>query len=329
MRNASLALILGALTLAVTPSYADDWAAVRLRGAVFALSDGQWVQLARGDIISDDRVIKSAPASRVTLARGAETIEIGPASTVQISDRAGFTTIYNHEGTVGVDAEVRNVQHFAVQTQFLAAVVKGTAFTVSTNSDGSTVAVVRGAVSVDDHFHDGAVLVPAGQQVSSSDAPIRANDIVPIAADSPRPPAPAAAELALLPKPPSSNQGTPSGNGNSGNGNSGNGNSGNGNGGNGNSGNGNGGNGNSGNGNSGNGNSGNGNGGNGNGGNGNGGNGNSGNGNSGNGNGGNDDDGNDDDGVSGNGNSGNGNGNSGNGNSGNGNGKGKSGKGKH
>ena len=138
-----------ATALSLSTSIADDWTAVRLRGGVFALENGAWVQLERGSVISDDRVIKSAPGGRITLVRDAETIELGPDTTAQISDRAGFTTVYNHEGTVGIDAQARNVQHFAVQTPFLAAVVKGTAFTVQSGSQNATVTVTRGTVEIE------------------------------------------------------------------------------------------------------------------------------------------------------------------------------------
>ncbi|HEV7276541.1 MAG TPA: FecR domain-containing protein [Devosiaceae bacterium] len=317
----SLAAVLGAST-----ALADDWTAVRLRGGVFALENGAWTQLVRGSVVSDDRVIKSAPGGRITLVRGAETIELGPETTAQISDRSGFTTVYNHEGTVGIDAEARNVQHFAVQTHFLAAVVKGTAFTVQSSPTASTVTVARGSVEVDDEQNGSTVSVSSGQQVSSSQgAPITSDSVVVAPPNAPKPPAPAENQPPVTQFSQAADQvidgqrasgtvdsstngafGGGNGNGNSGNGN------GNGNGGgngNGNSGNGNG-NGNGGG--NGNGNSGNGNG------NGNGGG--NGNGNSGNGNG--------NGGGNGNGNSGNGNGNgggNGNGNSGNGNGNGNGG----
>ena len=181
-----------AVVLSASTAMADEWTVVRLRGGVFALESGAWVQLERGSVVSDERVIKSASNGRVTLVRDAETIELGPDTTAQIEDRSGFTTVYNHQGTVGIDAEARNVQHFAVQTPFLAAVVKGTAFTVQTSAKASTVTVDRGTVQVDDEQFDTSVSVVAGEQVSSSDAPITDNSIVPAPADAPKPPAPAA-----------------------------------------------------------------------------------------------------------------------------------------
>ncbi|WP_332690651.1 FecR domain-containing protein [Devosia sp.] len=183
-----------ALIMSPAGAVADDWTAVRLRGGVFALENGAWVQLFRGSVVPDDRVIKSAPDGRITLVRGQETIEFGPDTTAQIADSAGFTTVYNHAGTVGVDAEARNVQHFAVQTSYLAAIVKGTAFTVATSEEGSTVAVARGVVAVADTRADSSVYVEAGQQVSTGVTPIAFDNIIARAINAPAPPAPAATQ---------------------------------------------------------------------------------------------------------------------------------------
>jgi hypothetical protein len=205
VRKPAVAIVLSWLAvLGVSTAVADDWTAVRLRGGVFALESGAWTQLVRGSVVSDDRVIKSAPGGRITLVRGAETIELGSDTTAQISDRSGFTTVYNHEGTVGIDAEARNVKHFAVQTPFLAAVVKGTAFTVQSSSTASTVTVARGTVEVEDEQNDTRVDVAAGEQVSSSqDAPITAESVVAASPNAPEPPAPAARQQQVSPSNPS------------------------------------------------------------------------------------------------------------------------------
>ena len=196
--NSRVTFILGAI-LALGSSgmaWADDWEVTRVRGGVFVLTGGQWEQLLRGSVVDDDRVIKSAPGSRATLVRGSEAIEIGPDTTIQVEDAGGYTTVYNHAGMVGVDAEARNVQHFAVQTPFLAAIVKGTAFVVRSDSRQSTVAVTRGNVEVDDEVHGTSVNLVAGQEVSSGVAPITTAQVVPLSQSLPPPPAPVARPVA-------------------------------------------------------------------------------------------------------------------------------------
>jgi hypothetical protein len=157
--------ILAIVILSTTSAFADDWVATKLRGKVIQLVDNEWVPLKRNDIVSDDRAVRTLVGGWVTFQRDAETIELGPNTQIRIHDGDGerFTTVEEHFGTVSVEAEVKNVQHFAVQTPFLAAVVKGTKFTVKSGKAGSSVKVMRGAVAVEavaDHSH---VIVKAGQ----------------------------------------------------------------------------------------------------------------------------------------------------------------------
>ena len=67
--------------------------------------------------------------------RRLETLDLGPDTQVQIHDRGTAakpnTVVQQHFGTVSVEAQVENVQHVAVETPYLAAVVKGTRFTVT------------------------------------------------------------------------------------------------------------------------------------------------------------------------------------------------------
>lgn len=268
-------------------AFADDWMVIRLRGQVLQHVDGEWLKLSRGGMVPDDRVIRTLKTGNVELQRGNETITIGPETQIQIFDEASikpFTTVKQYFGTVTVKAEVRQVQHFAVQTPYLAAVVKGTRFVVTSDDTGADVAVKRGHVFVEDKATKEAVTLSVGQSASVGDAApsmmvggwgIGDPEPVTPAADATDKTSPKAAERNASSQ--SANNGNADARSSGNSGNSGQGNNGNGNNGNGNSGN----NGNSGQGNNGNGN---GNSGQGNGGGGNG-NGNSGQGNSGNSNG--------------------------------------------
>ena len=251
--------VLGSLSF---NAVADDWTATKLRGTVMQLVEGDWVKLERGAAVPDDRVIRTL-GGRITLVRGAETIELGPNTQVQIFDREGrrpFTTVRQHFGVVVVEAEVRDVQHFAVQTPYLVAVVKGTRFVVRSGESNSEVVVERGAVAVEDSETGSSVVLGVDQSATASPGEpmeVAGRGVLPAVVDKHGSPVdlvnPAGDEV----------QGASAGNGDSGKGNgnsskadnsgTGNGNSGHGNSGHGNSGNGNPGNGN-GNGNSGNGN---------------------------------------------------------------------------
>ena len=158
-----------ALCLSPAGVLAGDWTVTKLRGPVFALdAANNWVPLQRGDVVSDRRQLQTAPNGRVTLTRDGQSIDLEPDTRVQIVDFAGDrkTTVWEHKGTVSVDAEAKDVQHFSVQTPFLAAVVKGTRFTVTADANGSAVDVSRGRVEVQDITNGLSVAVGAGQSAS-------------------------------------------------------------------------------------------------------------------------------------------------------------------
>src|SRR3569833_1241209 len=146
---------LAAAILMGTPSaaFADDLTASKLFGNVLQLVDGQWQPVVRGDVVPDGRVIRTVGFGRATFTRGNETVDVGTNTQIQIFDenrQKPFTTVKQYFGTVSVEAEVQQVQHFAVQTPYLAAVVKGTRFTVTSGKTDASVLVRRGHVEVDD-----------------------------------------------------------------------------------------------------------------------------------------------------------------------------------
>ena len=157
-----------ALLLIARPAsaFADDWLVTKLRGEALQLIGNEWAPLERGDVVPDDRMIRTRGGTRATLQRGQETIDVAANTQIRIIDEAGgkrFTTVQQFFGTVAIEAEVQNVQHFAVQTPYLAAVVKGTHFEVKTTSKQSVVKVQRGRVAVEDLHTHAHTLIVAGQ----------------------------------------------------------------------------------------------------------------------------------------------------------------------
>lgn len=160
------------MVLSIVPALADDWVATRLRGEVLQLVDGAWQPLVRSAVVSDDRFVRTSGNGRVAFQRDGETIELGPNTQIRIIDREGerFTTVRQNFGTVTIEAEVQNVQHFAVETPFLAAVVKGTKFVVTSGKTRSSVKVNRGAVAVEDAQTHRHVVVTVGQTATVAGA---------------------------------------------------------------------------------------------------------------------------------------------------------------
>jgi len=296
-------------------AFAADWTVDRLRGDALIQANGLWIALKVGTPIPNGVQVKTGSDGRLDLVRGAEKVTLGAGTQIQIRDAGSemMTSIIQTSGELVADVERRNVQHFSVQTPFLAAVVKGTKFVVTVGRNGTTVDVERGVVQVQDTDHGLIADIQRGQQATvttqsalevqgGSNVQLYTTEGVPVSEDT---------------APFNNGNGGQNGNGNGNGGNNGNGNgnsanNGNGKGNSGNNGNGNGNSGNNGSGNGNSGNNGNGNGNSGNNGNGNGNSGNNGNGNGNSGNNGN--------GNGNGGNNGNGNGNGGNNGNGNGNG---------
>lgn len=160
--------LLASLALSCLPALADDWVAVKLKGAVEQYVDGAWVTLGRGDVVSDNRLIRTLADGRVDFQRDEEIIGLGPETQIRIEDRASesYTTVQQDRGTVEIEAEVEAIEHFEVKTKFLAAVVKGTHFIVTSTDAGGTVSVTRGLVAVEDRTTSHRTVVAVGQVAS-------------------------------------------------------------------------------------------------------------------------------------------------------------------
>ena len=168
---------------------ADDWVASKLRGQVVQLVNNEWVPLRRGDVVDDTRYVATMASGHVEFTRGGETIGLDPNTRIRIFDKASskpFTTVKQDFGTVSVEANVENVQHFAVQTPYVAAIVKGTRFTVSSGKTGATVSVRRGHVEVDDLHNQTHTTIAVGQS-ATVDKIATANALV-VAGDGTLPP---------------------------------------------------------------------------------------------------------------------------------------------
>ncbi|WP_186418736.1 FecR domain-containing protein [Bosea sp. CS1GBMeth4] len=135
--------------------------------AVQQASLGNSAALRPGDTIRTGRT------GRVLLVRGAESMLVSPNSQVVLPTASGAgrsTTILQQAGSILLDVEKRNVQHFEVETPFLAAVVKGTQFRVTVTPGGARVDVQRGQVEVADFRSGQYALVQPGQAASVAGA---------------------------------------------------------------------------------------------------------------------------------------------------------------
>jgi hypothetical protein len=164
------ALILGTASGA---SAADDgiWSVSKASGEVWVATDGaQQVSLNQEETLKPGDTIRTGRNGRVLLVRGEETILISPNSVVGVpaEKKEGLsTTIIQQAGSILLEVEKRNVKHFEVETPYLAAVVKGTHFSVTVGAGSTKVGVLRGQVEVSD-FKTGQIAQVMPGQVATA-----------------------------------------------------------------------------------------------------------------------------------------------------------------
>lgn len=160
-----LAILAMALIL-TGPALAADWVVTRLRGDVQILdATGNWLPLKRGDVVANEQMVRTLANGHAELQRSKEVVTLGSNTEIRIQhdSETGYTTVLQDFGRVEVDAEAKRVKHFEVRTPYLAAVVKGTHFVVTSSNDGASVAVERGAVAVHSVATERSTLISVGQ----------------------------------------------------------------------------------------------------------------------------------------------------------------------
>ena len=130
----------------------EPWRATAVEGeATVRRGEGPPAAVAEGRVLEPGDGLATGAAGRVVLSRGASTITVGPNGRMEIptgGDDGVRTRIVQAMGSLLFKVEKRASRHFEVETPYLAAVVKGTTFTVSVEGETSAVHVVEGAVEV-------------------------------------------------------------------------------------------------------------------------------------------------------------------------------------
>ena len=118
--------------------------------------------LAVGDVVTTGR------DGRAVIARGKEFIVVAPTTQLRLPGEAqrSIIQVIQDYGRAMFSIEKKSTAHFAVGTPYLAAVVKGTAFTVTVGELGASVRVSEGVVDVETPTRNAHQLTGAGQVVS-------------------------------------------------------------------------------------------------------------------------------------------------------------------
>jgi hypothetical protein len=171
--NVAIARILAAFLAVVAcsaPLGAAEWHVARSTGDVWVASlEAQPVSLGVEVVLRPGDKVQTGRTGRVLLVRGTETILVAPNSVVSLpaeQKAMHATTILHQAGSIMLEVEKKGVDHFEVETPFLAAVVKGTRFSVTVSRYGADVRVLDGKVHVADFKSGQFALVSSGQTAS-------------------------------------------------------------------------------------------------------------------------------------------------------------------
>jgi len=152
MINAKFTLVaIGLFMTSAASAAPDGWQISEKSGTVTVLHSGVSKIALQGNAIAMGDVVNTGPNGRAVLVRGQEYLVIAPNSRLRIADPApsgGMVQILQDVGNVIFKIKRKSTPHFAVQTPYLAAVVKGTTFSVTVNESGASVQVIEGAVEV-------------------------------------------------------------------------------------------------------------------------------------------------------------------------------------
>ena len=125
------------------------WAAIAVSGKVLQHSgNGEHASaVVPGTYLPEHTRIETAPGAWILLSRQNNLVTVKANSTVELlplEESGKRTRILQHSGDAFFQVDKRRDEHFTVETPYLAAVVKGTAFGVSVSNSAASVSVSQG-----------------------------------------------------------------------------------------------------------------------------------------------------------------------------------------
>ena len=143
--------IVAIMTAGAAQAGTPQWKLSESAGTVNILRSGvSQIALSGGSLNAGD-IITTGVKSRAVLVRGQEYVVVSPNSRLRISapkQSGGVVQFFEEIGNVLFRIDKKATPHFGVQTPYLAAVVKGTTFSVTVSETGTAVQVTEGAVQV-------------------------------------------------------------------------------------------------------------------------------------------------------------------------------------
>ncbi len=143
-----------------------DWTLTEASGDVqLQQGPGGWTLIANSSALRAGSVLKTGSNGRAVITNNGDRIVVAPNSYLELpAGSAGDSAhVRQGAGTLLYDMVPRAADRFRVDTPYLAAVIKGTIFTVAVDQSGAAVHVVRGVVQVSNALGQQATLVYPGQ----------------------------------------------------------------------------------------------------------------------------------------------------------------------
>jgi hypothetical protein len=166
--------LIGAILIVIaTPAFAKDgkgsWILTQKSGDVRVLRSGmQPASLQVRAALSPGDLVATGANGRAMLTRGDDYVVVAPGSRLLLpkgEQAKGLTRLIQQVGTMLYKVKHTGVPHFAVDTPMLAAVVKGTTFTVIVDENRAAVQVTDGVVEVSASAGTARRLVQRGMTV--------------------------------------------------------------------------------------------------------------------------------------------------------------------
>ncbi|RZI56740.1 MAG: hypothetical protein EOP94_04110, partial [Zymomonas sp.] len=168
-----LLTLIGA-TLTGSVAMSREWLVDRISGTAYAISQSkERFEIKREMKIAEGLTIATGPNGRVRLVSENNVMTLMPNSVAAVVPKSLFsakTEVRQKAGSIEFDIEKRKQPHFTVQTPYMAAVVKGTKFTVSVAKAKTNIGVTRGLVQVSDLRTGQTAAVGAGRNASVATA---------------------------------------------------------------------------------------------------------------------------------------------------------------
>lgn len=168
-----LKFIAALLMLFASPAIARDinhlWTVTQKTGDVRVHKAGkQPASVQMRTTLSPGDIVSTGPNGRAMLTNGNNYVVVAPSSQLMLpsdDQRSNFTRLIQQVGTMLYKVQRRGSQHFSVDTPMLAAVVKGTTFTIVVDERRTAVQVTEGTVEVNSLTGSARNLVQGGKMV--------------------------------------------------------------------------------------------------------------------------------------------------------------------